>query len=122
MTRQRARVLPPSARTAAPSRHTLVSRPSARLGADFTLGVVARASRDPGATRRAASARISRFALLALGPGSRGVYPRAARSADPGARPGHERWMHDSANRPVSPAERVPRRAFLRRLRELLRL
>ena len=29
---------------------------------------------------------IWRFALFALGPGSRGVYPRAARSADPGAR------------------------------------
>jgi Isochorismatase family len=45
--------------------------------------------REPGprAIRRDVAARI--FSGL-LGPGSRGVYPRAAHRADPGARPGHE--------------------------------
>src|SRR5262245_65632919 len=64
------------------------ARASARLfarGAKF-----ARESRDPGATRFAASVTL-------LGPGSRGVYPRAARSGDPGARPGHESGARPSA-------------------------
>jgi hypothetical protein len=63
----------------------------------------ARESRDPGATRRAASVTLlgprksglpdlrafecrSRASPRSV---SRGVYPRAAQSADPGARPGH---------------------------------
>ena len=37
-----------------------------------------------------------------LGPGSRGVYPRAAHRADPGARPGHE---GSSGGRPVNNRE-----------------
>ena len=64
------------------------ARASARLfarGAKF-----ARESRDPGAARFAASVTL-------LGPGSRGVYPRAARSGDPGARPGHESGARPSA-------------------------
>jgi hypothetical protein len=62
------------------SGNALVSRPSARLGAPFARG----------ASSRARAGTQGPHDVLPLGPGSRGVYPRAARSADPGARPGHE--------------------------------
>ncbi|MGZ3326280.1 MAG: acyl-CoA dehydrogenase family protein [Xanthobacteraceae bacterium] len=61
---------------------SLVSRPSGRLAS--WVGHAAAREREPAprATRR-----------WLLDPGSRGVYPRAARSADPGARPGHRSDM-----------------------------
>src|SRR5262249_47502097 len=66
-------------------RHAPPSRPGQARASVPLLCTVAIRAREPGprATRRAAS-------LLYAVSGSRGVYPRAARSADPGARPGHE--------------------------------
>ena len=63
--------VPPSARTAASRDEALVSRPSARLGADFAHsgGTRARAGTQGDTMRRGNP--ILRFALLALGPGSR---------------------------------------------------
>src|SRR5215468_940342 len=62
----------------------------ARPPAQNRHGGAPRGERVPLDARRASPGAFKRRSRVSPRSVSRGVYPRAARSADPGARPGHE--------------------------------